>query len=66
MLLKSVLSKEVMRNQTAAKLDAFQADVDALKRLQAETPVNKNTGRAAAELDALFPTILDRAFKGKM
>jgi hypothetical protein len=37
-----------------AELDALQAEVDALKRLQAET---------AAELDALLPAILDRAFK---
>jgi type I restriction enzyme S subunit len=36
-------------------LDALQAQVDALKRLQAET---------AAELEALLPAILDRAFKG--
>jgi len=40
-----------------AELDAFQAEVDALKRLQAET---------SAELDALLPAILDRAFKGKL
>jgi type I restriction enzyme S subunit len=38
-------------------LDALQAEVDALKRLQAET---------AAELDALLPAILDRAFKGEL
>jgi hypothetical protein len=50
MLLKSALNKEVMKNQTAAKLDA-------LKRLQAET---------AAELDALLPAILDKAFKGEL
>ena len=56
-MLKSVLSKKVMRNQTAAKLDVLQAEVDALKRLQAET---------ATELDALLPAILNRAFKGKM
>jgi len=31
-------------------------ELDALKRLQAET---------AAELDALLPAILDRAFKGE-
>jgi hypothetical protein len=31
--------------------------LDTLKRLQAET---------AAELDALFPSILDRAFKGEL
>jgi type I restriction enzyme S subunit len=40
-----------------AELDAMQAKVDSLKRLQAET---------AAELDALLPSILDRAFKGEL
>jgi len=39
------------------ELDTLQAEVDALKRLQAET---------AAELDALLPAILDRAFKGEL
>jgi len=39
------------------ELDALQAEVDALKRLQAET---------ASELDALLPSILDRAFKGEL
>ena len=34
-----------------------QAEVDKLMRLQAET---------AAELDALLPAILDRAFKGEL
>jgi type I restriction enzyme S subunit len=43
------------RKQT--RLDALQAEVDALKRLQTDT---------AAELDALLPSILDRAFKGEM
>lgn len=38
-------------------LDALQAKVDALKRLQEQT---------AAELDALLPSVLDRAFSGKM
>jgi hypothetical protein len=33
------------------------AELDALKRLQAET---------AAELDAFLPAILDRAFKGEL
>ena len=41
------------QRQIVSELDALQAEVDALKRLQAET---------AAELDALLPTILDRAF----
>ena len=40
-----------------AELDALQAEVDVLKRLQAET---------AAELDALLAAILDRAFKGEL
>jgi type I restriction enzyme S subunit len=40
-----------------AELDALQAEVDALKRLQSET---------AAELDALLPAILDRAFRGEL
>jgi type I restriction enzyme S subunit len=40
-----------------AELDALQGEVDALKRLQTET---------AVELDALLPSILDRAFKGEL
>lgn len=40
-----------------AYLDHLQAKVDALKQLQAET---------AAELDALLPSVLDRAFKGEL
>jgi len=43
----------------------LQMEVDALKRLQAETAVN-NTGQAAAELAALLPAILDKAFKDKL
>jgi type I restriction enzyme S subunit len=46
--------KELL-NQLAA-LEPLPAEVDALKRLQAET---------AAELDALLPAILDKAFKGE-
>ncbi|WP_442887076.1 restriction endonuclease subunit S [Congregicoccus parvus] len=45
------------QRRIVAELDALQAEVDALKRLQAET---------AAELDALLPAILDRAFKGDL
>ena len=45
------------QRRIVAELDALQAEVDALKRLQAET---------AAELDALLPALLDRAFKGKL
>ncbi len=45
------------QRQIVAELDALQAQVDALKRLQAET---------AAELNALLPAILDRAFKGEL
>jgi type I restriction enzyme S subunit len=43
------------QHRIVAELDALQAQVDALKKLQAET---------AAELDALMPSILDKAFKG--
>ena len=45
------------QRRIVAELDTLQAEVDALKRLQAET---------AAELDALLPSILDRAFKGEL
>ena len=40
-----------------AELNALQAEMDALKRLQTEI---------AAELEVLLPTILDRAFKGEL
>lgn len=40
-----------------AYLDGVQAHVASLKRLQAET---------TAELDALFPSILDKAFRGEL
>ena len=45
------------QRRIVAELDALQAEVDALKCVQAET---------AAELDALLPAILDRAFKGEL
>ena len=45
------------QHRIVSELDALQAEVDALKRLQAET---------AAELDALLPAILDKAFKGEL
>ena len=45
------------QRRIVSELDALQAEVDALKRLQAET---------AAELDALLPALLDRAFKGEL
>ncbi len=45
------------QRRIVAELDALQAEIDALKRLQSET---------AAELDALLPAILDRAFKGEL
>lgn len=45
------------QRRIVAELDALQAQVDALKPLQAET---------AAELDALLPAILDKAFKGEL
>jgi type I restriction enzyme S subunit len=45
------------QRRIVAYLDGLQAKVDALKKLQAET---------AAELDALLPSILDRAFRGEL
>lgn len=39
------------------ELDDLQSQADALKKIQAET---------AAELNALLPSILDKAFKGKL
>jgi restriction endonuclease S subunit len=45
------------QRRIVAELDALQAEVDALKRLQGET---------ASEFDALLPAILDHAFQGKL
>jgi type I restriction enzyme S subunit len=45
------------QRRIVAYLDDLQSKVDALKRLQTET---------AAELDALLPSILDKAFKGEL
>ena len=45
------------QRRIVAYLDGLQTQVDALKKLQAQT---------AAELDALLPAILDRAFKGEL
>ena len=45
------------QRRIVSELGALQAEVDALKHFQAET---------AAELDALLPAILDKAFKGEL
>lgn len=45
------------QHRIVTMLDTVQSRVDMLKKLQAET---------AAELDALLPSILDRAFKGEL
>jgi type I restriction enzyme S subunit len=45
------------QSRMVAELDAMQAEVHALKRVQAET---------ATEVDALLPAILDRAAKGEL
>jgi restriction endonuclease S subunit len=45
------------QSRIVAELDALQAKVDAVKKLQSETQ---------AELDALLPSILDKAFKGEL
>lgn len=45
------------QHRIVAYLDALQSKVDALKQLQAETQ---------AELNALLPSVLDKAFKGEL
>lgn len=45
------------QRRIVAYLDELQAKVDALRRLQKET---------GAELDALMPAVLDKAFKGEL
>ena len=45
------------QRRIVAELDGLRVEVNALKHLQAQT---------AAELDALLPAILDRAFKGEL
>jgi len=45
------------QRRIVAELDASQTQVEVLKRLQAET---------GAELDAILPSILDKAFKGQL
>ncbi len=45
------------QRRIVAYLDDLQAKVDAVKRLQVETQ---------AELDALLPSVLDRAFRGEL
>ncbi len=45
------------QHRIVAKLDGLRAEVDALKRLQAET---------AAELDAFLPSVLSKAFAGEL
>jgi type I restriction enzyme, S subunit len=45
------------QRRIVSELEGLQAEVDALKRLQAET---------AAKLDAMLPSILDRAFRGEL
>jgi type I restriction enzyme, S subunit len=46
-----------VQRRIVAELDALQAEVDELKAVQAETSV---------ELNALLPSILDRAFRGEL
>jgi type I restriction enzyme, S subunit len=45
------------RAAIVAYIDNFQTKVDALKTLQEKT---------AAELDALMPSVLDKAFRGEL
>ena len=45
------------QQRIVAELDALQMQVDSLKKMQAET---------SAELEALMPSILDKAFRGEL
>ena len=45
------------QHRLVAKLDALQAEVDALNQLQTNT---------ATELDALLPSVLSKAFAGEL
>ncbi|HME32439.1 MAG TPA: restriction endonuclease subunit S [Terriglobales bacterium] len=45
------------QRQIVSELDALQANADAVRQLQSETEV---------ELDALMPSILDKAFRGEL
>jgi type I restriction enzyme S subunit len=46
-----------VQRRIVAELDTLQAEVDRLKRLQSDT---------AAELEALLPSVLERAFRGEL
>ena len=52
-----VLPTLTEQRRIVAELDAVQTEVDEMKRLQATT---------AAELDALLPSVLNRAFSGQL
>jgi len=45
------------QRRIVAELDALQSEMNSLRRLQAET---------AAELDALLPSVLSKAFAGEL
>lgn len=55
--LEIVLPPLAEQCRIVTELDALQAQLDSLKHLQTET---------AAELDALMPSILSRAFRGEL
>lgn len=52
-----ILPNVATQHRMVAHLDSLQTKVDAVRRLQAETQ---------AELDALLPSVLDRAFRGEL
>ena len=54
---KFILPPIQEQRHIVAYLDRLEAKTDALKRLESQT---------AAELDALLPSILDKAFKGEL
>jgi len=54
---EALMNNQVSRYQNVTEPRRISAGVDVLERLQ---------GQTAAELDALLPAILDRAFKSKL
>jgi len=55
--LRFQIGKYIMKDKKFTELDGLQAKVNALRGLQSKTQ---------EELDALLPSVLDKAFKGEL
>ncbi len=64
---KNAISTKNLGRLQKREVDALQTEVDALKRLQAETTADPPPLHFdATRLDALLPAVLDRACKGEL